>query len=163
MYTKSLLWLTVIISCFHFGGHLFDMLANQPNWKSGEIMDVLKYRDFYALSSPKNFFIILVMGGPLINLLALVSVWKLGKRLRGYIGLSFLITLVVMILTVSFFVPINDYIFNTEELDLDAGKLIILVNDWISMEKLRVLLLGLGMLFSILGINSYYENKSVTV
>lgn len=64
MLKKIFLWLTVILFSFYFAGHLFDLLANIPNWKSGEIADVKKYRNFYSQASPKNYFVLLVLGTP---------------------------------------------------------------------------------------------------
>jgi hypothetical protein len=158
MKIKFFLWLTVIIFCFHLGGHLFDMIANQPNWKSGEIADVSRLRDFYAQSSPKNFFIYLVMGGPIINLFSFILVWNIGNRTKWFFGLSFIISVIIAIFTVGFFVPINEYIFNT--INYDPIKLKELVFKWIAMENLRVVIIALGTLSSILGVNAYTKIKS---
>ncbi len=160
MVTKLLLWLTVILFSFHFAGHLFDIVANQPNWKSGEILDVSNYRDFYHYSSPKNYFFLPVVGGPLICLIALILVWKNRTKAKLFIGTSFLISVIVLVFTVIFFVPINEYIFSTSE--YDASKLKDSVSKWISMEYIRFILIGLGMITSIMGLESYSKGQFIT-
>ena len=145
----------MLLFSFHFAGHLFDIIANQPNWKSGTITDVSNYRDFYVHSSPKYYFILIVLGSPVVCLLALISVWSNGNRIKIFVGASFLISLIVLLFTVIFFVPINEYIFSTST--YDGVKLKDMVSRWITMEYIRFLLIGLGLVTSILGLEEFYK------
>jgi hypothetical protein len=156
MTARLLLWLTVVIFCFHLGGHLFDILANQPNWRSGEVADVSQLRDFYAKASPTIFFAIITISGPFVSLAALLSVWKQKAPVTVYLGIAFLIALLVLIWTVTFFVPINQYLFSTA--DYEPEKLSELVSRWITMEYFRVAVIALGTLSAILGVDAYYSN-----
>lgn len=153
MITTFFLWLTVLLFSFYFAGHLFDLLVNIPNWKSGEISDVVKYREFYSQSSPKNYFLLLVTSTPIISMISLGLVWHIAGSVRYFLAAAFVLSVIVLIFTLKYFVPINEYIFNTTT--YDQVELKELVSKWISADYLRLLLLGIGMLTAIAGLNEY--------
>lgn len=159
MKQELFLWITVIVFSFYFAGHLFDLLANIPNWKSGDIMDVSKYRDFYAKASPKNYFFPFVIGTPIVSLICLFLVWNIGDPARIFLIMSSLIALLVSVATIKYFVPINDYIFTSTE--YDQVKLKKLVSGWIKMDYIRVAILGVGLLTSILALKSFLNYKGL--
>lgn len=74
MTAKISLWAALFVFCFYFAGHLFDLTANVPNWKSGDASDVQLYRDFYRRSSPTVYFAPLVLGAPILSLIASLSI-----------------------------------------------------------------------------------------
>lgn len=154
MISELFLWLTVLIFSFYFAGHVFDLLANIPNWKSGDIRDVSKYRDFYTKASPKNYFLPFVVGTPLICLICLIFVWNMGNPIRMFLIIFSLMSLISLVLTIKYFVPINEYIFNSAE--YDQVKLKKLVSGWVKMDYVRLFLLGAGLLTSILALKSFY-------
>lgn len=149
------LWLTVITFSFYFAGHLFDLLANIPNWKSGDITDVSKYRDFYTKASPKNYFLPLVIGTPIICLTCLFFVWNIGTPVITLLMISTFISLIITVATIKYFVPINEYIFTSSE--YDPVKLKKLVHGWVKMDYIRLFLLGVGLLTSIFALRSFLK------
>ncbi|THH40486.1 anthrone oxygenase family protein [Neolewinella litorea] len=153
MTTLFILWLTVLFFAFHLAGHLFDMRANQPNWRSAEPDAVKRYRDFYRVSSPRQFFAPLVIGCPLAALAALAFAWEYGGAALGYLTLTFCTGLAVLILTVVYFVPVNKYLFTAES--LDAGRLKKRTAFWMSLEYVRVSLLVVGLLAAILALEDF--------
>lgn len=155
MSTKIFLWLTVIFFSFYFAGHLFDLVANVPNWKSGEIADVEKYRDFYRQTSPKNYFILLVLGTPIISLISLGLIWQTPGFSRHFIAATFVLSVVVLIFTLIYFVPINEYIFSSTT--YDPVELKELVSKWVTADYFRLFLTGTGMVTAIAGLNEYLE------
>lgn len=156
---KVFLWLTVILFSFYFAGHLFDLLANVPNWKSGEIADVDQYRDFYNQASPKDYFKLLVLGTPVVSLISLGLVWKTPSSSRYFIATAFVLSVVVLIFTFLYFVPINEYIFSSTT--YDPVELKELVSKWISADYIRIFLVGTGMCAAIGGLNEYMNQRSV--
>ncbi len=158
MITKISLWLTVILFSFYFAGHLFDLTANIPNWESGEIADVEKYRDFYSQASPKNYFLLLVLGTPIISLISSGLVWKTAGSSRYYLAATFVLSVIVLIFTITYFVPINEYIFSSAA--YDPVELKEMVSNWISADYIRILLIGTGMLTAIAGFNEYMKQTS---
>ncbi len=155
MGTILFLWLTVILYSFYFAGHMFDLLANVPNWKSGEINDVSSYRDFYSKSTPKNYFFPIVVGTPVISLITLIFVWNYKNPVTLLIAFSFLISIIVFVFTLRFFVPINEYILKSSEYDAETLKY--KVSRWVKMDYVRILMVGVGLITSILGLNGYLK------
>ena len=155
MTSKALIWTVVILFSFFFAGHLFDLIVNVPNWKSGEIGSISSYRDFYWETTPKAYFLPLMIGIFLVSLLALISVRGESKTIKLLILTSFLTSIIVFIFTIMFFVPINEYIFSNTE--YEPNKLEELVNKWVKFDYLRLLLVGVGLTASILGLNAYYN------
>ena len=157
MKQEIFLWLTVVFFNFYFAGHLFDLLANVPNWKSGDIADVSKYRDFYGKASPKNYFLPFVVGTPVISLLSLILVWNSGNDVRIFLLISTLLSLLIFVAAVKYFVPINEYILTSKK--YDEVKLKKLVSGWVKIDYIRLALLGIGLLTSILALRSFLNNK----
>ena len=151
---KLFLWATLLFFSFYFSGHLFDIIANVPNWESGEVNDVQLYRDFYHKSSPTRYFAPLVLGTPVVSLIALILVWKKGRRTRTLLAASFLIAVGVSIWTILFFVPINQYIQTAEYNPLELKRL---VTKWVRYDYLRLAVLGIGLASSLLALTSYEE------
>lgn len=149
MTTDILLIANAVFFSFYVAGHLFDLLANVPNWKSGEMADVENYRNFYSKSTPKNFFAPFVLLTPLLSLVCLIFVWSNGGLIPVYIGLSFVLALTVLILTLGFFVPINKYVLGSA--DLEPNHLKKQVKKWVSMDYLRFTLLFLAMFTALFG------------
>ena len=151
---KLFLWATLLFFSFYFSGHLFDIIANVPNWESGEVNDVQLYRDFYHKSSPTRYFAPLVLGTPIVSLIALILVWKKGRRTRTLLAASFLIAVGVSTWTILFFVPINQYIQTAEYNPLELKRL---VTKWVRYDYLRLAVLGIGLASSLWALTSYEE------
>lgn len=156
MITIIFLWLTVILFSFYFAGHLFDLVANVPNWKSGEIADVEKYRNFYSQASPKSFFALLVLGTPAVSLITLGLVWQSAGLSLHFLAATFILSVIVLVFTLKHFLPINKYIFTSATYDQVELKKV--VSKWISADYFRLLLIGAGMLTAIGGLNEYLKH-----
>ncbi|MEQ1730017.1 MAG: DUF1772 domain-containing protein [Vicinamibacterales bacterium] len=154
--TIFLLWALVVLFGFHLAGHLYDMLANQPNWKSGEIPDVQRYRDFYRVASPARFFAPLVFGCTLMSIVTLAAVWKSGMpTVRNSVLLALIISLVVLVMTMQVFVPLNNFFFGTPA--FDAEELRRKVSRWITLEFVRTTLLAIGFSSAIAALNAFMK------
>ncbi len=156
MIAKFFLWATVFLFSFYFSGHLFDLTVNVPNWKSGEIADVMLYRDFYHQSSPSVYFAPLVLGTPIISLITLLLVWKSGGATRILVCAALVIALGVTVWTVLFFVPINQYISTGQ---YDPVELKEVVARWVLYDYLRLALVGIGLVCSFLASQLYKHSE----
>lgn len=155
MTTTAILWATMLLYCVYFAGHLYDLIANVPNWRSGEVDDVRRYRDFYQRSDPKYFFAPLVVALPLVSLIGLVLIWSQGTSLRIISGLAFAIALGVSVWTVRYFVPINNYIWAGE---YDAATLKRYVTGWVRGEYVRIVMIGIGLICAIVAVQMSQGN-----
>ena len=152
MLAKSFMWATMLLFSFYFAGHLFDIIANVPNWSSGEVGDVTLYRNFYRKSSPSNYFAPLVLGTPIVSLIALILTWKKGGSTKILLGASFLTAAGVAVWTALFFVPINQYIQTGEYNPIELKEL---VTKWVTYDYLRLASIGVGLTSSIWALASY--------
>ena len=143
---KTILWLMVLFFAFFFAGHIFELIANIPNWQSGEIADVARYRDFYAKSGPGNYFSFAHGGSLLFSLIGLAVVWKQGGQARIAAVIAVLIALSVGVYTYLVFLPTNIYIGKTE---YDAVLLKSMVTNWVANEPFRFIAIGIGLAASI--------------
>ena len=143
---KVILWLMVLFFAFFFAGHIFELIAIIPNWQSGEIADVARYRDFFSKSGPGNYFSLTHGGALLFSLIGLIAVWKQGGQARIAAAIAFLVALGVGFYTYLIFLPVNQYIGNNE---YEAVLLKTLVTKWVSNEPFRFLAIGIGLAASI--------------
>jgi len=88
-----------------------------------------------------------------LSVVCLILVWEEGELIPLYIGLSFVMAMVVLILTLAFFVPINKYILDTA--DYDPAELKKRVKKWVRMDYFRFFLLLLGLLAALTGMYIY--------
>ncbi|MBK8303122.1 MAG: hypothetical protein IPK98_06910 [Chloracidobacterium sp.] len=65
-------------------GHIYEMLVLVPNWKSGEVADVVRYVDFIRIGMPSHFFSIAQFGCLLLSLVTFVAV-SLSQRKGSYV------------------------------------------------------------------------------
>ncbi|MBK7394703.1 MAG: hypothetical protein IPI64_15645 [Chloracidobacterium sp.] len=72
---RILLFATVLFLSFHLTGHIYEMLVLVPNWKSGEVSDVVRYVDFIRIGMPSHFFSIAQFGCLLLSLVTFIAVW----------------------------------------------------------------------------------------
>ena len=151
MTTRILLWILVMFFAFHLAGHVYELIVNIPNWRSGEVAEVMRYRDFYAKSDPKYYFIFIYVGSIIASLSCVFLAWNTGGRLLGLTAAAFLIVVGVFIFTAVFFVPINNYIWGT---DYDAVLLKGMVQRWVLMEYVRVVLVAIGLACSIFALET---------
>ncbi|HMS42671.1 MAG TPA: DUF1772 domain-containing protein [Pyrinomonadaceae bacterium] len=143
---KVILWLMVLFFAFFFAGHLFELIALIPNWQSGEIAEVARYRDFLSKSGPGNYFSLTQGGTLLFSLIGLISVWKQGGQAKIAAAITLLVVIGVGFYTYFVFLPTNQYIGNTE---YDAVLLKSLVTKWVTNEPFRFLAIGIGLAASI--------------
>ena len=155
MFSRLAIWLIVILFGFLFAGHLFDLSVNVPNWKSGEIVEVSAYRDFYVKTTPKVYFLPVMLGLFVVNLLGIVLIRRANKAVRLSILICMLIVLIVFVFTILVFVPINDYILANS--DYAPDKLKKLVTKWVKLDYFRLLLVGIGFASSIFAIDAHYQ------
>lgn len=128
------------------------MTANVPNWKSGDVAEVARYRDFYSKSDPKDFFIPIHIASIVCSLSSLVLVWRADGLTRALVAGCVVVAIGVFAWTVAFFVPINDYIWNAA---YEPALLKEMVAKWVRAQYVRVAIVGAGLAMSIWALESF--------
>ncbi|MFM9903530.1 MAG: anthrone oxygenase family protein [Pyrinomonadaceae bacterium] len=154
---RILLFVTVLFLCFHLTGHVYESLVLVPNWKSGEVADVVRYVDFIRIGMPSHFFAIAQFGCLLLSLVTFIAAWSEKEKVRMFAGLTLLISVIVMAGTFIIFVPINIYMGSTT--NFDPVELKTKVTTWVNFEYVRIAVIALGLVTSIAALE-FYERKS---
>ena len=149
---RQVLWALVLCFSFFFAGHLYEIIAIVPNWSSGSPEDVGRYRDFLSHSGPGTYFMIVLLPTLISSFLAIAVTWSKDKRLLLLSIVPLLVVIVYVVWTQSYFVPINKYIGGEH---YDVAILKAKVDGWVFWEKLRAVLVGLGLVVSIAVLERY--------
>jgi Domain of unknown function (DUF1772) len=144
--TRWTLWVLVLGYSFFLGGHLFEITALVPNWRSGSPVEVGRYRDFLAHSGPGVYFQRVLMPTLVAAVLAAVLTWS-KRSLRRVAPVPLLVILLYGAWTVLYFVPINRYIGQST---YDPATLKRLVEGWVFWETPRACLIALGLVAAIM-------------
>ncbi|MGB2751822.1 MAG: hypothetical protein WBC19_07165 [Pyrinomonadaceae bacterium] len=154
---RILLFATVLFLTFHLTGHIYEMLVLVPNWKSGEVADVVRYVDFIRIGMPSHFFSIAQFGCLLLSLVTFVAVWSEKEKVRMFAGITFFISVIVMAGTFIIFVPINIYMGSTT--NFDPVELKTKVTTWVNFEYMRIVVIALGLVTSIAALEFYGRKR----
>ncbi|MBL0172132.1 MAG: DUF1772 domain-containing protein [Gemmatimonadaceae bacterium] len=143
--TRWVLWGLVLGYAFFLGGHLYEVTAVVPNWRSGDVADVARYRDFFARSGPGVYFERVLYPTLLLAMLAIPLTWS-ARKTRWIAAVPLLVIVAYAVWTIRYFVPINEYIGGTT---YDAARLQSLVRGWVMWETWRALLVTVGLVASV--------------
>ena len=143
--TTWVLWALVIGYCLFLGGHLFEIVALVPNWRSGSPIEVGRYRDFLAHSGPGAYFQLILLP-TLIAAIASVGLTWSKRRLRILSLVPTVVILAYGIWTTLYFVPINGYVGQPT---YEPGTLKLMVDGWVFWETPRAGLVALGLVSAI--------------
>lgn len=100
-------WSYSILSYFFFGGYIFTMMTQFPNWDYNLPDSMIIRNQFYAKTDPGTFF---QFFGPIINFVfvgMIILIWKL-KKVRNLFLIQFFTFLIIGIGTGVLIHPILD-------------------------------------------------------
>lgn len=156
MITKYFLWAIVLLYSFHFAGHLHNIITNVPNWSSGTIEDMNRYANFYHKGNNTHYFAPIIFGSIIVCFITLILVWNSGGITRNLVAFDLIIAIAVLLSVLTLFRPINIYF---ESMQYEPTKLKSLVNTWLLYNKIRLVIIFIGLIISLWALNSY---KSAT-
>lgn len=152
MITIIFLWAVVILYSLHFGGHLHNIITNVPNWSSGTVDDMNRYARFYHKGNNTHFFAPVIFGSIIVCFITLILVWNSGGTTRILVAVDGIIAIAVLISVFTLFKPMNVYF---ESMQYEPDKLKSLVNKWLLYNKIRLVIIFIGLSISIWALNSY--------
>tara|TARA_B100001287_G_scaffold130708_1_gene110116 strand:- start:77 stop:514 length:438 start_codon:yes stop_codon:yes gene_type:complete len=100
-------WIYSILSYFFFGGMIFTMMTQYPNWDYNLPDSMVIRNQFYAKTDPGTFF---QFFGPIINFVfvgMIILIWKL-EKVRNLFLIQFFTFLIIGIGTGVLIYPILD-------------------------------------------------------
>jgi hypothetical protein len=91
-----------------------------------------------------------------MSIVTLALVWKSGMpTVRNSVLLAGVISLVVLVMTIRVFVPLNNFFFSTQAFDADDLRR--KVSRWITLEFVRTTLLAIGFSSAIAALNAFMK------
>ena len=106
-FTHIPVWIYSILLYFFFGGMIFTMMTQYPNWDYNLPDSMVIRNQFYAKTNPGTFF---QFFGPIINfvfLVMIILIWKM-KKVRNLFLIQFFTFLVIGVGTGLLIYPILD-------------------------------------------------------
>ena len=159
MTKRILLWLNTFFACGYFIGHLFDYLVIIPNWEHGNVEGITKFREFFIKADPGAFFKIFVMAPILFALICFFSYLKSEKKLRRVLGTYLAISLGAFVFTMFYFLPLNDYLFWSKEINFESIKTKEFISKWILGDTIRLVIGLAALLVSARALHLSYDEK----
>jgi uncharacterized membrane protein len=146
-----LLWAIMLLFCFNCAGYLHNIVVDVPNWSSGEIRDVLAYKNFQRRTKNKQYFGPLLIASALSCIVLLFLLWNKNLVLSTFISIALLIVIGNFVTTFTLFLPIVSYIENNDT--YDAAELKSRVKKWVFYNYIRFASYLVGLVISIIAIN----------
>ena len=147
-----LLWSIIILYSFHLSGHLHNMLTNVPNWSSGSVEDMNRYKAFYHKVTNTRFFAPVIFATIIICIISLFVVWNHSSFTRYLVLLCLLIAVAVLIAVFTVFRPMNEYFLLKQCEPLVLKKM---VKKWLTYNYIRFFIILIGLIISIWNLASF--------
>jgi len=157
-----LLWLNAFLLSIICGAALFFLVSIQPNWKSGNVEDIIIMNAFFHVSDASIFFKGSLAPSVLVSLICTIVFWKGDKVLRKLTVVTFLINAAMFAFTLLFFVPKNNYLFVPNKVDFDPVIVTDYVSSWMTAQYFRIAFYLLGLLFAARSIHQSYLVQPVS-
>lgn len=154
----TLLFISISLASGLLLVNVYNSLIDAKSWGSDLPNSIAVARDYFKTVNPGNFYRIF---SPLNQILALLSVilfWKASPAIRMYLGITFVLYVLVDVFTFAYFYPRNDIMFKTAQLT-DIVTLKKNWSEWNVMNWVRSLLLLIGVSFSYLSLHKIYMQK----
>ncbi|MBK6546201.1 MAG: hypothetical protein IPG12_13140 [Saprospiraceae bacterium] len=139
MTKQILLWLNFIFSVSYLTGHIFDYFVIMSNWKYGNIELLINYRSFFKNADPGVFFRIIVPATVIISLISFIAYLRNDKKIIYILSVHFVLTIAAFLFTMFYFLPINNYLFWGNGINLEPVKTMALAKSWVLGENFRII------------------------
>ena len=141
------------------GANVYNSVVDARSWGAGIPDSIFTARTYFKAVNPGAFYRVVSPLNQLIALAALIAGWKSGRNARLYFGLALLLAVLAEALTFAFFYPRNEILFLGAQTNTDV--LVRAWSQWSSMNWARNLLLALGLVCSMKGLDSLYKASRV--
>jgi hypothetical protein len=134
---------------------MYNTLVDARSWGSDVPASIQTARDYYAHVDPRRFYLLVGPPTVLLSVLTMSLFWRDAVSLRLCFGVSAACYVVIVVLTILYFVP-RDLILFRGPIQEQSVALRAAVGQWRGMNWVRTLLGCVGVLCSMRGIVLYY-------
>ncbi|MDB6058103.1 MAG: hypothetical protein JWO95_1947 [Verrucomicrobiales bacterium] len=151
---KAFAFVSIMFMAMLLGANFYNSVVDAKSW-GGSIPDsIVTARSYFKAVNPGTFYRLVSPINQVIALATLIVCWRSGKRVRVYFGVALLLAVLVDALTFGFFYPRNAILFSGAE-----GNVEVLTkawSEWSGMNWVRSLMLAVGLVCSMKGLDSLY-------
>ena len=153
-----LLFASIVIASGVLIANIYTSVVDATSWGSDIPHSIEAAREYFKTVNPGTFFRIFSPVNQVLALLALILFWKASPAIRLYLGIAFVIYVLVDVMTFGYFYPRNDIMFTTARLT-DTALLKKTWAEWNMMNWVRSALILCGLIFSMIGLDRIYSLK----
>ncbi|MEO6758440.1 MAG: DUF1772 domain-containing protein [Saprospiraceae bacterium] len=139
--------------------NIYNSLVDAPNWGGNLPQSIENARAYFSVSNPGDFYRIFSPANQVLAILSLVLFWRSGKRVRLFLGFAVLVALAGDALTFGYFYPRNAILFRADVRN-NLAEIAEASRQWSSMNWVRSLLVGLGLVFQFLALDQLVAPKA---
>jgi hypothetical protein len=140
------------------GVNVYNSVVDARSWGTSIPGSILTARSYFTLVNPGTFFRVTSPLNQLFALVALIVCWKSGKRARLWFGLALLFAVLGEAVTFAYFFPRNEILFHGAQVSADV--LTKAWSEWSRMNWIRNLIVALGLVCSMKGLDCLYAAAS---
>lgn len=135
---------------------VYNTLVDAKSWGASVPGSIQTARDYYRDVDPRRFY--LAAGPPtvVLGLLTMIAFWQDSVSLRLYFGASAVCYILIVVLTIAYFVP-RDLVLFREPLHDHVDKVRLAVGQWSRMNWVRTLLGCAGVSCAVRGLDLFYR------
>ena len=149
---RIVLYATIALSSGLFFTNIYNSIVNAANWESDIPQSITAAKDFFVVANPGTFFGIIDPTNMLLIVVALILFWKTSSSIRLFLGISLLCYVSSMILTFTYFYPLNEVMFLSEQLP-STETLRNVASEWGRMNWVRSLIWLAGLVCTFLALD----------
>lgn len=153
---KLILFLSLICASGLTMVNIYNGVVDAQSWGSDIPASIQTARDYFQHVDPRRFYTVVGPVNEILILLTIVLFWKDGVSLRVCFATSFVMYTAIIVLTVAYFLPRNSILF-TSSIPDHVDQIRTAAAQWNHMNWLRSMLGFVGVLFSLKGLDTYYQ------
>lgn len=156
---RFLLWGNAIVFAIYLAGHLFDIFIIIPNWKSGSMEELIVFNDFFHKTNPVNYYKVVMYISTALSLICVILYIRAGGTILVLLLISLAIDILIDVVTLHYFTPINEYLFLEQGGVLEPERVREYARQWVMADYLRVALITIGFYTSVRAVHFSYPYR----
>ncbi len=157
----TVLFASIILASGLFLVNCYNSVIDARAWGANIPQSILTTRAYYSSVNPGNFFRILSPVNQILALTVLILFWKSAGQVRFYLGMTFIIYVLVDVFTFAYFYPRLGIMFQKVPL-ADINELRQAWSQWSAFNWLRSLMLLAGIVLASVSLHKIYMFMQLT-
>jgi hypothetical protein len=154
---RTVLFLSLVLGAGLMITNLYNSMIDARSWGSDIPVSLDTARQYFRTVNPGDFFRVFSPLNQVLALLGLVLFWRGGRRVRTLLLFALGFHVAADIMTFAYFYPRNDIMFLENPLNAENARAA--WQGWSSMNWLRTLIVGAGVVCTSLALDAVYSRQ----